>query len=96
VTFTKNGNPQAANDYYFMAETGRLHIDGAASSTSINGTALFTGASVNDGLAYSGNTGGITDTTNCQWETHAAASIPGVVFMQVYRPTNKPLKTCTQ
>jgi hypothetical protein len=95
VTITKSGNPQTANDYYFLAEAGRLHIDTTASMTSINGTGLYTGASVNDSIVYSG-TGGITDTANCQWEAHAAASIPGVVFMQVYRPTAKPLKTCTQ
>jgi hypothetical protein len=95
VTITKGTNPQPANDYYFQAETGRLHIDGAASVTSIDGTGLYAGASVDDGPAYSG-TGGISDTTNCTWEPHAAASIPGLVFMQVYRPINKPTKTCTQ
>jgi hypothetical protein len=95
VTITKSGNPQTSNDYYFQAETGRMHIDGTASATSIDGTGLYTGASVNDNIVYSG-TGGIGDTTNCTWESHAAASIPGVVFMQVYRPINKPTKTCTQ
>jgi hypothetical protein len=95
VTITKNGSAVPANDYYFQAETNHQHIDMAATSTSINGSVLLTNASVNDSLAYSG-TGGIADTTNCQWETHAAASLPGIVFLQVYRPTAKPLHTCTQ
>jgi hypothetical protein len=95
VTITKNGSPVPANDYYFQAEATHLHIDAAATATSINGTGLLTNASVNDSLAYSG-TGGITDTTNCQWETHAAASLANIVFLQVYRPQSKPLKTCTQ
>jgi hypothetical protein len=95
VTITKSGNPQAANDYYFQSEPGRMHIDATATATTMNGTALYTNASVNDSLVYSG-AGGITDTVNCGWETHAAASIPGIVFMQIYRPSSKPTKTCTQ
>ncbi|MEO8845691.1 MAG: hypothetical protein ABI591_10810 [Kofleriaceae bacterium] len=95
VTITKSGMTHSANDSYFQAETGRVNLDGAANATSINGTGLYTGASVDDGLVYSG-TGGIADTANCAWEPHAAASIPGLVFIQVYRPINIPLKTCTQ
>jgi hypothetical protein len=94
VTITKSGATVPANDYYFQSETTHLHVDGAATATSINGTVLLTNASVNDSLVYSG-TGGITDTVNCQWETHAAASLANIVFLQVYRPTAKPLKTCT-
>lgn len=95
VTITKSGATQPASDFYFQAETGRVHLDGAASATSINGTGLFTGASVNDGPVFSG-TGGIADTANCTWEPHAAANVAGLLFIQVYRPINKPLKTCTQ
>jgi hypothetical protein len=95
VTITKSGSPQTGNDSYFQAEPGRMHIDGTASATSINGTGLYVGASVDDSIIYSG-TGGIADTANCTWESHAAASIPYLVFMQVYRPINKPAKTCTQ
>ena len=39
---------------------------------------------------------GITDTANCQWETHAAASLANIVFFQVYRPEDKGINTCTQ
>jgi len=96
VTFTKSGATEPANDYYFMAETTHDHIDPAATATSINGTGLLTGASVNDSLVYSG-TGGITDTVNCKWETHAAASLANIVFLQVYRPTNFSFNTtCSQ
>jgi hypothetical protein len=95
VTITKAMQQQPANDFYFQAEPGRLHIETTATSTSENGTALYTGASVNDGLVYSG-TGGLTDTTNCQWETHPAASIPGLVFIQVFRPTSVVTHTCTE
>ncbi|MEO8549381.1 MAG: hypothetical protein ABI678_05395 [Kofleriaceae bacterium] len=96
VTFTKMGSPVPANDYYFMASDNqnRLHID-TTSATSANGTGLAIGTSVNDSLVYSG-TGGITDTGNCQWEPHAAANVPGLLFIQVYKKTNKLGKTCTE
>jgi hypothetical protein len=95
VTITKSMQQQPANDFYFQGEAGRLHIDPAATSTSQNGTGLYTGASVSDGLVYSG-TGGLTDPTNCQWETHAAASIPGLVFIQTFRPTSVVTHTCAE
>ena len=97
VQITKSSVVNAANDYYFMSSDGmtRQHIDPAANATSANGTGLLTNASVNDSLAYSG-TGGITDTTNCQWENHAAADVPGLLFIQIYRKTAKLGKTCTE
>jgi hypothetical protein len=97
VQITKSGAVNAANDYYFLAADGatRQHIDGTANSTSMNGTGLLTNASVADSLAYSG-TGGITDTTNCQWESHAAANVPGLLFIQIYRKTAKLGKTCAE
>jgi hypothetical protein len=94
VTFIKGAAAVPANDYYFQSETTHLHIDTNASATSINGTALFQPAVVTDGPIYTGS-GGISDTVNCQWESHPAATIPGLLFLQVYRPTAKPLKTCT-
>ncbi len=95
VTLTKSMNPQPANDFYFADEATRLHVSASATATSQNGAALYAGASVNDGLVYSG-TGGLTDPTNCQWETHAAASIPGLVFVQTFRPTSVVTHTCTE
>jgi hypothetical protein len=96
VTFTKSGSTEPADDYYFVAGTNHDQIDSTATATSDNGTGLLTMASVNDGLVYSG-TGGITDTTNCKWETHPAASLSGIVFFQIYRPINFSFNTtCTQ
>ena len=96
VTMTKSGSAQPANDYYFVA-TSLLHqmIDPAAVATGQNGTGLLTGASVNDSIIY-GGTGGLTDAANCQWKSHAAASLPGIVFIQIYRPVSQIGKTCTQ
>ncbi len=94
VTFTKSGTTEPNNDYYFSASS-LMHqmIDATATATGQSGTGLLTNASVNDSLVYSG-TGGITDTTDCQWKTHAAASLPGIVFIQIYRPVNQIGKTC--
>jgi hypothetical protein len=90
------GSTLPNNDYYFMAsETGHTMLDSAATATGVNGTGLLTGAAVTDGLNYSG-TGGITDTVTCRWESHAAASVPGIVFFQVYRPQNQTGKQCAQ
>ena len=96
VSITKSGSTSPANDYYFVStETNHTNIDAAATATGVNGTGLFTNASVNDNLVYSG-VGGIADTVNCKWETHAAASLPFIVFLQVYRPQNQIGKTCSQ
>jgi hypothetical protein len=96
VTFTKSNVAEPADDYYFTTESTYEDIDGSATATSINGGVLFTGASIADGLAYSGM-GGITDTTDCKWESHAAASLSGIVFFQVYRPVAATINsTCTQ
>jgi hypothetical protein len=95
VTFTKSGVAQPNDDYYFMAaETTHQTIDPDATATGANGTGLLTNASVEDNLVYSG-TGGLSDMDNCQWKTHAAASLPGIVFVQIYRPTNIIGKTCS-
>lgn len=96
VTFTKSNVAEPADDYYFTTESTYEDIDGSATATSIDGGVLFTGASIADGLAYSGM-GGITDTTDCKWESHAAASLSGIVFFQVYRPVAATINsTCTQ
>jgi hypothetical protein len=96
VQITKSSVVNAANDYYFLGtEATRDHLDSTANATTMNGTGLLTGARVIDSLAYSG-TGGITDTTNCQWENHAAANVPGLLFIQIYRKTAKLGKTCAE
>lgn len=96
VTMTLGGTPLTSDDYYFQAaETGHTTVDPAATATGANGTGLLKNASVNNNIMYSG-TGGITDTTNCKWELKAAASLPNIVFFQVYRKINVPSHQCTE
>lgn len=96
VQFTKSGSPIPANSFYFTAsQVTHQTIDATATVTGANGSVLVTNASVNDSLVYSGS-GGITDPTTCKWETHAAASLPNIVFIQVYRPLNQLGKQCAQ
>jgi hypothetical protein len=96
VQIYKNAQQVPNNDFYF-ADTDNQHtqVDPSLTSTGANGTGLLTGASVADMLAWTGM-GGISDTTNCTWEKHAAASLPNIVTFQIYRPTNQIGKTCNQ
>jgi len=96
VTITLSGSTLPNNDYYFTStQTTHQTIDINASATGANGTGLLTGASVTNLTKYSG-TGGINDTADCTWENHAAASLPNIVFFQIYRPTNILGKQCAQ
>jgi hypothetical protein len=80
---------------YFSNSASRTTLDGTATSTSANGSALVTGAGIADSLTWTG-VGAFTgaDATNCDWEKHGGISLPGIVFVQNYRPTDKILKTC--
>jgi hypothetical protein len=94
VTVTKSSLVNASNDHYFAAgATSRTTLDPAATATGANGTAIYAGASVADGPVYSGQ-GGLSDPTNCVWETKVGASMPSVVFVQIFRPTNALSGTC--
>jgi hypothetical protein len=94
VTVTKYASPIGSSDYYFgAAALVRTTIDAVATSTGANGSGIVTGASLLDGTVYSGN-GGLADAVNCRWETKAGASMPAIVFVQVFRPTNQVSKTC--
>jgi len=96
VKITLSGSTLPNNDYYFMSsQATHQTIDPNATVTGVNGTGLLTGASVDNLTNYSG-TGGIADTTTCKWENHAAASLPNIVFFQVYRPFNQVGKQCLQ
>lgn len=96
VQIYKNTLAVPNNDFYFdAADAGHTTIDPAATVTGANGTGLLTGASVTDNLVWTGM-GGLSDTTNCKWESHAAASIPNVVSFQIYRPANQVGHTCNQ
>jgi hypothetical protein len=93
VTITKNGTSVPANDFYFQsAETTRSTIESAAAVTGANGTALFNAASLSDGPGYGGSDG---LGTGCRWETHAAVSLPDIVFVQIYRKLDVLGQTCT-
>lgn len=91
VTMTFDGNTTPANDHYFTpAQMTRTTIDPAANVTGMNGTALVTGAMVGNGLKYSGM--GLP--AECQYTTHAGASLPMIVFIQVLRPIDRIGMTC--
>ena len=92
VTITDMGNTIPTRDYYFQAaETNHQNIDAAATATGANGTVLVTGAMVSESTAYSGQ-GGLG--AGCRWEPHAAASLAGIVFIQVYRKLDIIGQTC--
>jgi len=94
VTITKAGATIPANDFYFQtAATDRTTIDTAATSTGANGTVLVTNASVTmDGISYNGQ-GGLG--AGCRWELHAGASLPDIVFIQIFRKVDSPGMTCS-
>jgi hypothetical protein len=78
-------------DFYFGGTaTTRTTLDGTANATGANGTALVSGANL--GEIYSGR-GGLPG--GCMWDIHAGAAIPGVVFVQIFRPIAIPGMTCT-
>ncbi|HWO20704.1 MAG TPA: hypothetical protein VNO30_18180 [Kofleriaceae bacterium] len=92
VMATRSGATIPANDAY-LGGCGSLRtaVDTAATATGGTGTALVTGASVNDSVVYSG-TGGLPP--ECRYTVHAGASIPQILFVQVLRPTSNAGMTC--
>lgn len=86
VTFAhQNGTTYPSQDYYFAStELEHRTIDPNATMTGFNGSALVTGRSVAESAVFVGQ-GGLGP--NCRWEPHAAASLPGIVFVQIYRKT---------
>lgn len=96
VTFAPMSMPtnmmtSMGRDFYFTSTaTTRTTLDPPANATGMNGTALWSGATLAE--VYSGTGGGIP--TECLWEVHAAAAIPGVIFIQIFRPMNFPGMTC--
>ncbi len=93
VTVTRDGAMIAADDHYFSAgQAGRTTIDPTASATGANGTAVVTNAAVADGLAYSADPGPLP--AECAWDKRAGASLPFIVFVQVFRPTSASGQTC--
>lgn len=91
ITMTRAGSPAPANDFYFTpAQTSRTTVDPSANVTGQNGTALVINASVAEALAYSG--AGLP--AECTYTTHAGASLPNILFIQVVRPINAIGMTC--
>jgi hypothetical protein len=92
VTITKSGSTIPNNDFYFQAaQTSRQTIDPAATATGMNGTVLVNNAVAGDGLVFSASTGLPAE---CRWESHAGATIPGIVFIALFLPTNVVGQTC--
>jgi hypothetical protein len=93
VAVTLNGNPvPPANAFYFpAASTTRGAIDSGATVTGANGTVLINNADVDFGVNYGGQ-GGLGQ--GCRWEPHAGASLPGIVFIQVFRKLDIVGQTC--
>ena len=82
----------ANRQFYFVPDSAaRVSLKAGATVTGINGTALFSGATLTE--IYSGQGGGLPAT--CRWDIHGGASTPGVVFVQVFRPISVPGQTCT-
>ena len=93
MTVTRNNNTTAANDFYFSDSdpNSRATIDTNASATGANGTALYNAAIVDDlnGMNAVGGLG-----PGCRWEGHTGASLPGLLFVQVFRKINAVSGTC--
>jgi hypothetical protein len=92
VTVSRNQIADAAHDYYFTNVANRTAIDSAATATSANGGALFNITNQAPTDVYSGS-GALP--SGCMWDFHAGASVPYVVFVQIFRPTNVSGMTCS-
>lgn len=86
VTITRNGAAIPDDDSYFVAtEATRTTIDPLATETGANGTAIVEPASIAEGAtAYGADPGPLP--AGCAWEQHAGVALPGIVFVQVFRP----------
>ncbi|MEO8698540.1 MAG: hypothetical protein ABI867_00820 [Kofleriaceae bacterium] len=96
VTILRNGQPISSEDSYFQAaQATRATVDPAALATGANGTALVTStdpAAVQLTKPYVAAPGPLP--AECAWEGHAGVVLPGVVFIQIFRPTNASGQTC--
>jgi hypothetical protein len=79
VKIQQNGAVVAANDYYFT-DTGKTRslLDRTPDMTGANGSGLFIHAD-----APMPFTGTGSEPAGCRWPTALAATIPGVVFVQI-------------
>jgi hypothetical protein len=85
VTVTRNGATDATRTLYFgAAVANRTTLDSNAHVTGVNGTALYNIMNPMLTDMYSG-TGGLA--SGCNWEPHGGVALPGLVFIQTFRPT---------
>lgn len=95
VTFARasDGMTYPSQDHYFTS-TATLHqtIDMNATATGANGTALVEGRSLSEGGF--GGVGGLG--SGCAWEPHLAVSLPGIVFIQIFRKVDVTAGSCTE
>jgi len=92
VTIQKNGADIPANDFYFSnTDTTRTTIGSGLTATGTNGTVLVTGGIPKEGLVYAAR-GGLG--AGCEWDPHAGASLPGIVFIQIFRKKDVFGQTC--
>ena len=93
MTFTSNSLP-FEDDYFGATSADCANVDASAVATGMNGTVLVTGSvNLTTGIGYSG-TGGLVD-SNCEWERRWGVALPGVVFIQIFRPVSKASATCS-
>lgn len=83
----------STNAFYFGANVvDHTTIDPAATATGVNGTGLVNDANVmRDSLSYLGKNG---LGTGCRWENHGGASLPGIVYIQIFRKADIIGMTC--
>lgn len=82
-----------ANDFYFKAaDVTRESIDNTTPQnvTGANGTALVSGASLAD-TAYTGIMGLPPE---CKYSPAPGVTLPGIVFISIFRPTDQTGMTC--
>src|SRR5262249_24776240 len=79
--------------YFVAAQNGRTDVMPGATITGANGTALITNASISKGLAYRGPAVPALP-AGCKFSTHAGASLPFILFIQVVRQVDKVGETC--
>jgi hypothetical protein len=92
VTFAKAGTALPSDDYYFMTGLAQhTLLDPSATATNVNGSALVANRSLSEGFVFDG-VGGLG--AGCKWEPHGAATVAGLVFIQVYRKADVSGQTC--
>jgi hypothetical protein len=90
VTLTKS-NASVSSQYFSANETDHLTIDPNATATGANGTGVLSAASISDSVVYSGS-GGLGP--GCRWQTNPAATLPGHVFIELFRKVDELNQVC--